>query len=137
MTTAQRDPLAGIARPAGPLNPLLLNRPPVYVRVTVPQFLREVRKLDDRRQYRNIRRIAPLAALSRKATRIIPKVSNSFGVELRTLPHRQRFVDPRQIALCVRRRARKEVIHAIGFARGGKGRPRKKPRRNFWSEISC
>lgn len=43
------------------------------------------------------------------------------------------FVAPRQVAVCIRRKVRKEVIHAKGFA-GGRVR---KPRRSTYSEITC
>lgn len=43
------------------------------------------------------------------------------------------FLDAQRVLLCVRRRVRREVMHARGIA-GGSVRP---PRFNFWSRISC
>lgn len=135
--TGQRDAIASSLAQPPPI--VLLPRRPVQV--TVPQFLKEVRQLDDRRRYhplRTLSRITPLAALSRSATRIVPKSQTNLGQWTRSLPYRQRFAVPHKISLCVRRRIRKEVIHAIGFAKGGKGTRRsRKPRRNFWSDVSC
>lgn len=44
------------------------------------------------------------------------------------------FAQPAKLPICIRRRIRKEVIHAIGAA-GSKNL--RKPHRNEWSEISC
>lgn len=43
------------------------------------------------------------------------------------------FQEPHKLPLCIRRKERREVLHATGKA-GGKV---KKPRRNEWSEVSC
>jgi len=45
------------------------------------------------------------------------------------------FAAPRQVAICVRRRVRKEVIHALGKA--GRGVKRRLPRFNYYSEVIC
>lgn len=46
------------------------------------------------------------------------------------------FQYPWQVLICIRRRRRKEVIHALGHAGAGKPRQRR-PRRNFYSEVRC
>lgn len=43
------------------------------------------------------------------------------------------FSTPREVLICVRRKQRKEVLHAKGKA-GGKVRP---PRRGPWSHVHC
>lgn len=43
------------------------------------------------------------------------------------------FQAPRQVAVCIRRRVRKQVIHAKGYA-GGKVR---RPRRTEYSGVTC
>lgn len=45
------------------------------------------------------------------------------------------FADPRKTLVCVRRKVRKEVLHATGAA--GSRRRQKKPRHNELSKISC
>lgn len=47
-----------------------------------------------------------------------------------------RFREPKKVLVCVRRRARREVLHALGYAgrRGSGGRPR---RRNSETYIKC
>lgn len=44
------------------------------------------------------------------------------------------FQAPRDVLVCVRRKRRKEVLHALNHT-GKSGQ--KRPRRNFWSEVSC
>lgn len=45
-----------------------------------------------------------------------------------------RFADPRRVIRCVKRKERREVLHAIKKIGSGAGRPK---RRNYWSNISC
>lgn len=45
------------------------------------------------------------------------------------------FEAPKAVAVCVRRKQRKEVIHALRKA--GRGARRRKPRRNFYSGVQC
>lgn len=44
------------------------------------------------------------------------------------------FVDPHRVLVCVRRKVRKEVMHALRHA-GRSGQ--RKPRRNAYSSVSC
>lgn len=44
------------------------------------------------------------------------------------------FKTPDAVVICVRRKRRREVLHALGKA-GRRGQ--RKPRRNEWSDISC
>ncbi|QXP44248.1 MAG: hypothetical protein [Arizlama microvirus] len=60
----------------------------------------------------------------RPSARSMPSAAVPYGV---------RFDQPQQLLLCIRRKRRKEVIHAIGRA-GTKVRP---PRRNEYSGVSC
>lgn len=62
--------------------------------------------------------------------------------QVKNTPHRLafRFVAPYRALICVRRQARKEVLHALGLVKKGRGRSGaklKRPRRNDWSAISC
>lgn len=45
------------------------------------------------------------------------------------------FRAPRDVLVCVRRKRRKEVIHAIGKA--GSGVKRAQPRRSYYSDVVC
>lgn len=89
-----------------------------------PQY---VAGLEDRRLYKPDRGLAPPAALNRNASRIVaPKYSPPFAV---------RFADPRLVSICAKRKIRREVLFALG--KGGKRGRLNKPRRNFWSRVSC
>lgn len=67
--------------------------------------------------------------------RVLPRSSSStWNRSDPFLSHRLGFHTPQRVALCVRRKARREVLHANRQA-GRRGlRP---PRRNAWSSISC
>lgn len=56
---------------------------------------------------------------------------------LRAFPtHKVQFNRPDQVVLCVRRKRRKEVLHALKKTGRGKGKQRR-PRRSWHSQISC
>lgn len=100
-------------RPSVPLTPYPIER---Y------QVLEE----GDRRFYNPTRSISPPHAVRRYAAKVQAK---QFGA-LSGL----RFADPRLVALCVRRKIRREVMFAVKKTRAGSGA---KKRKNFWSHISC
>lgn len=53
------------------------------------------------------------------------------------LPRGIRFAVPKHIALCVRRKRRREIMHALRRA-GRRGIGKNKIRRtNFWSKVKC
>ena len=63
-------------------------------------------------------------------------VSRGFlDVSMSSVPIGVGFVAPKQVAICIRRKQRREVIHALGKA--GRGVRRRKPTRNFYSEVIC
>lgn len=84
----------------------------------------ELSATPDRRAFRPDKTINPPASIRRGATRI------RTGYHPRSL----NFHTPNLIALCVRRKVRKEVLHALRKA--GKG-GQKKRKLNFWSRIGC
>lgn len=65
----------------------------------------------------------PFAAAPRAAARL---VESGMGV---------RFQTPSRVAVCVRRKMRKEVLFAIGV--GGQSGKKNKPRKAFSSAVSC
>lgn len=52
----------------------------------------------------------------------------------RALPKRVMFEAPKKVLVCVRRQRRKEVLHAKRVAGSGNLR---RPRRNWFSDVSC
>lgn len=136
------------SRPAG--RDLTIHRPRIanrleLARVRLPR--RNLQLLEDRRLFSPVT-VRPVSTLRRDAvvrTRPVivaaPPVvaspsrsrrSTKSGLDI--VPSRVRFGAPRRVLICVRRRRRREVLHAKGVA-GRRGLRR--PRRNFWSEVSC
>jgi len=62
-------------------------------------------------------------------------ISTTFN-PYRFLHVEERFVYPQRTAICVRRKQRKEVLFARGFA-GSKRRKGTKMRKNIYSSVSC
>lgn len=52
-----------------------------------------------------------------------------------SVPRGIAFGEPNRLVLCIRRKQRKEVLHAL--RKTGKGVKRRNPKRNYWSSISC
>jgi len=86
-----------------------------------------LRELEDRRYYQPDRSVRAPASLKRGHAKIATHITEK---NLR----RVAFANPRYVAMCVRRKIRREVLHALKVA-GGKGM--RKPRRNYWSDVSC
>lgn len=80
----------------------------------------------DRRRYHPARNVRPADALIRDAARIV----------IGRLIHQRRFAVPNMVAICLRRKVRREVLHAFKLTRksGRGGSPR---RRNFYSQLGC
>lgn len=117
--TPGRDIFISIAkRSLPPVSPLYPYRRSVAIASPI--------LIEDRRRHRPDKSIRPPGAVRKKATQIRPR---KFGL--------LKFANPEQIAMCIRRRTRREIMHATGFA--GAKRIMKKPRqnRNFWSNIGC
>lgn len=68
-------------------------------------------------------------ATPRRAGRLTPSTSTAPG----SFPAGVKFADPKRVAVCVRRRIRREVIMAKGKGGGGH-RP---PRRSYWTDVDC
>lgn len=79
-------------------------------------------------------RIAPLSVSAdrRKPSKYQYSLKKSYPSLFE--PTFQTFKYPRKVLICMRRKARKEVLHA--FKKTGR-RGQRKPRRNWYSSISC
>lgn len=87
--------------------------------------------LEDRRLWHPERVFRPAFSLTRSAKRLVLKSPTKH--QAAKLSEGLKFADPRKVVICVKRKIRKQIMHVIGAA-GGKVR---KPRRNYWSEVSC
>lgn len=90
----------------------------------------------DRRMYQPDFTTRPPAAANRNATRIVAR--DKYGDKIRRqtkAPLTFAFGD--RVALCIRRKIRREVMHALGASGPRRGKKFKKPRFNFWSAIGC
>lgn len=96
---------------------LFYPRPPVIARETT---------------YRPARRLS--GGLARLVVRPTPQRVLDRASTARFVPSAVRFDVPRDVAVCVRRKRRREVLHALKVA-GRRGMRR--PRRNEYSAISC
>lgn len=73
----------------------------------------------------------------------LARTVNGNRARLRAKPepyrmHFVEFVNPKRVITCIRRKVRKEVIHALHI-RGGSGSLKRKPhnKRNQYSEVHC
>lgn len=91
---------------------------------TLPRV--DPRPLEDRRQYHPLGRARPAEATRRQARRLVTR-----GAKFERIG----FFTPSKVAICVRRKIRREVLHALKIA-GGRGHFRKR-RRSFYSSVRC
>lgn len=88
--------------------------------------------LEDRREYHPLKP-RPAKAVVRSSTRLV--VPNVKKPVFRSMPSPAvSFAVPKHVAICVRRKARREVILAGGY--GGRRRQRK-PRWSEYSQVRC
>lgn len=97
--------------------------------------LQPLQSFEDRRAWHPLGQAAPARSFSQTRHRLtIPAKSRFFpGPRLSNVVG---FVNPQRILICVRRRIRREVIHALRFAGRGRGKQRP-PRRSEYSSIHC
>lgn len=88
----------------------------------------------DRRRYHPQTLFRPADAMTRSATRLlIDKLGNNIRRQM--LTPMVRFAEPHKVGICLRRKIRREVIHALRLKRKvGKGGKRK---RHPYSSIKC
>lgn len=86
----------------------------------------------DGRMWHPYRYIAPAPQFNVNANKLVHK--DTFGDKLRGVPKAVQFNQPEAVSVCVRRKQRREVLHALGRT-GRHGR--KHIKRNTWSDVSC
>lgn len=85
--------------------------------------------IEDRRRYHPLKEYAPPQATRRYAAGLVLRGAHALQTKAPI-----GFRAPNQVMICVRRKQRKEIMHAKRHA--GKGGMRK-PKRNIWSDIKC
>lgn len=110
------------------------------VRVSVPDAFYEpirvrtaLQLLEDRRLFHPARDLRPVRSFFTKPRLVIPPAKRPMRNGAHYLPSKIGFEVPKHVAICVRRKTRKEVIIAKRVARNGGGAKH----RNIWSEIKC
>lgn len=100
-------------------------------------------EVQDRRTYHPEAAARPPLSTSGTRTRLKavsplpkPKTQKAYRAPvLRTVPHQIGFRAPESVLVCVRRKIRKEVLHAL--RKTGFGKRHRRPRRTRHSNIRC
>lgn len=136
---ARRRRERGVSRSFDPLGALLMPRSiaaPVLPRLVAPV----VARIEDRRLFHPEGAFKAPSSLFRMDRRIVarsnkaqsyPSVSPRYDTNL---SFRVGFAVPNRVAICAKRKIRREVINAKGIAGGSVSRRR---RRNYWSDVDC
>lgn len=115
----------------------------LYNSLLRPSPLKNLTNYEDRRQWHPLGNFAPARSFNRPNHRIIvgyqqPRKSTqntNRPMNIRSYPTSHvAFEHPKKVLICVRRQARKEVLHAL--RKTGKSGQRR-PRYNYYSSISC
>lgn len=99
--------------------------------VVLPRLPHRLSVYGDRREFHPLRLFrSPSVVGSRSARRLVVDKDRpfKFGDVLK-------FAVPRRVLICIRRKERREVLHAKRFTGRGSGGGAK--RRNMWSMIKC
>lgn len=100
-------------------------RPHVYLPAALPSLLSPLSLYEDRRSFHPLRSVRPAGVVSRRSQRRLIETST---------PSTLTFASPRKVLVCVRRKTRRQVLHALN--RTGRGARSKKHQNNF-SRVSC
>lgn len=133
-------------------NPIANHRLPTrgFPQLDLIDYLNDLRTVEDRRTYHpegDSRAARTVRGDSYYSLNSVPNQSssrstsvslNSSGGRVRhtspRLPEALHFSVPQDVLVCVRRKKRKEVLHAL--KKTGKS-GQKRPRRNYYSDIHC
>lgn len=127
----QDEPIVSVADATTPLSltRALLSPPSPAARPTVDRLI------DDRREYHPLGFFKPATKISTGGPVGPLRVSRPTKARPGRLPVNVGFTAPGDTAICVRRKQRKEVLHAL--KRTGKGGARRRPKFNWFSRVSC
>nr|DAW08222.1 MAG TPA: hypothetical protein [Microviridae sp.] len=108
-------------------------------RITTPRPIRltpNLQLVEDRRTWHPDGLYRPIRTITSKRPRLRPVAFTSSKLR-NTLPVKLGFDIPKKVAICVRRKQRKEVLFAKHKTGAGSGRRSKAPKRNQWSDVKC
>lgn len=112
------------------------NRTPVrdtfvVIRSPVPSALS---LLEDRRRFDPLGELSAPRAFFKRPRLVVRNANLRQKFDKFSVPSAVGFDVPKNVAICVRRKERREVIHAKRLTRrGGHGAKR----RNWWSDVRC
>ena len=129
----QRD-TSDIATDSDVLRQFIKKQSVVPRPIVTPPPPKPLRLLEDRRTFHPDKMTRPAGAVTKKATRLRAGRSSSISRPHGPLPHHVGFSIPKQVAICIRRKIRKQVLFAKNKTRKGSGSRRN---RNEWSDIVC
>lgn len=97
-----------------------------------------LRLVEDRRSYHPeaLTQMRPVRMINSQRPRLIPVAFSSPKYKFNNLvPTAIGFKIPNKVAICVRRKQRKEILHAL--KKTGRGKRTSRGRRSQWSDIHC
>lgn len=95
-------------------------------------------ELEDRRQFHPLHDVRPARGFTKNDSLLYvrpvgDRVSGRKDKKWR--PETFQFAVPKRVAICIRRKQRREVLFAL--KRSGKGSKARRRRRNYYSDVSC
>lgn len=129
---------------------VIANLDTMLLRSSTPKFYRPepaifvapqspLQELEDRREF-SPEIFRPARAFRRSATQLVVPNVNKERERNRpfvNIPASVGFNNPRLVAICVRRKRRREVLHALGRTGRRKWKSRRVPRWSEWSYVRC
>lgn len=104
-----------------------------YLNQTKPDPFNDMGQHD--RRFFNPNKVWHAASTTRKAAKLVTKGPHFKNPFKTGLSHQLQFNIPKQVALCIRRRMRKEIMHALKINKSKAGSGRK--HRNKYSSVGC
>lgn len=99
---------------------------------TSPSFLA---MLEDRRLFDPLRHAVAKSFVRSSSRLVVPNVARSNKTIVRSVSPAVKFSVPSHVAVCIRRKKRREVLFARGV--GGSRRRQRRPRWSEFSSVNC
>lgn len=115
---------------------------PAYRPIVTHTAPKALTPIEDRRTYHPQGKARPARSLNKSQHRLAIATSKPAHVRSAKrsvgqarLPHAVQFEAPKQVLVCIRRKARKEVLFAL--RKTGKGARAKRHRQSYYSNVRC